>query len=134
MVTERKETKQMQSTFEKLGGTYKQVGDYLLPDVAVPENLGVSFWGMQRRKYLLEHQSALYTALFLGGKLADHLQEIDRSATQMFDQLVDQLKIRNGVTEQLKAADQMKWVRRMNAVRYEAAEIVAKELIYDEAT
>ena len=124
----------MQSTFEKLGGTYKQVGDYLLPDVEVPENLGVGFWGMQRRKYLLEHLSALYTALFLGGKLADHLQEIDRSATQMFDQLVDQLKIRNGVTEQLKAADQMKWVRRMNAVRYEAAEIVAKELIYDEAT
>ena len=124
----------MQSTFEKLGGTYKQVGDYLLPDVEVPENLGVRFWGMQRRKYLLEHQSALYTALFLGGKLTDHLQEIDRSATQMFDQLVDLLKTRNGVTEQLKAIDQMKWVRRMNAVRYEAAEIVAKELIYDEAT
>ena len=124
----------MQSTFEILGGTYKQVGDYLLPDVEVPENSEVGFWGMQRRKYLLEHQSALYTALFLGGKLADHLQEIDRSATQMFDQLVDQLKIRNGVTEQLKVADQMKWVRRMNAVRYEAAEIVAKELIYDEAT
>ena len=124
----------MQSTIEKLGGTYKQVGDYLLPDVAVPENLGVSFWGMQRRKYLLEHQSALYTALFLGGKLADHLQKIDRSATRMFDQLVDQLKIRNGVTEQLKVADQMKWLRRMNAVRHEAAEIVAKELIYDEAT
>ena len=100
----------------------------------MPENPEVGFWGMQRRKYLLEHQSALYTALFLGGKLADHLQEIDRSATQMFDQLVDQLKIRNGVTEQLKATDQMKWVRRMNAVHHEAAEIVAKELIYDEAT
>ena len=124
----------MQSSFEKLGGTYKQVGDYLLPDVEVPENPKVGFWGMQRRKYLLEHQSALYTALFLGGKLAAHLQEIDRSATRMFDQLVDQLKIRYGVTEQLKVADQMKWVRRMNAVRYEAAEIVAKELIYDEAT
>ena len=124
----------MKSTFEELGGTYKQVGDYLLPDVEVPENLEVGFWGLQRRKYLLEHQSALYTALFLGGKLADHLQGIDRSATQMFDQLVDQLKIRNGMTEQLKVADQMMWVRRMNAVRYEAAEIVAKELIYDEAT
>ena len=134
MVTERKETKQMQSTFEKLGGTYKQVGDYLLPEIEVPENPEVGFWGMQRRKYLLEHQSALYTALFLGGKLADHLQELDRFATQMFDQLVDQLKIRNGVTEQLKVTDQMKWVRRMNAVRHEAAEIVAKELIYDEAT
>ena len=120
----------MKSTFEKLGGTYKQVGDYLLPDVEVPENLEVGFWGLQRRKYLLEHQPALYTALFLGGKLTEHLQEIDRSATQMFDQL----KNRNGVTEQLKATDQMKWVSRMNAVRHEAAEIVAKELIYDEAT
>ena len=124
----------MKSTFEELGGIYKQVGDYLLPDVEVPENPKVGFWGMQRRQYLLEHQPALYTALFLGGKLADHLQEIDRSATQMFDQLLDQLKARNGVTEQLKATDQMKWVRRMNAVRHEAAEIVTKELICDEAT
>ena len=124
----------MKSTFEELGGTYKQVGDYLLPDVEVPENLEVDFWGLQRRKYLVEHQSALYTALFLGGKLADHLQEIDQSATQMYYQLIDQLKARNGVTEQLKATDQMKWVRRMNAVRHEAAEIVTKELIYDEAT
>ena len=124
----------MKSTFEELGGTYKQVGDYLLPDVEVPGNPEVGFWGMQRRTYLLDHQPALYTALFLGGKLAAHLQEIDRSATQMFDQLVDQLKTRNGVTEQLTATDQMKWVSRMNAVRHEAAEIVAKELIYDEAT
>ena len=124
----------MKSTFEELGGTYKQVGDYLLPDVEVPENLGVRFWGMQRRKYLVEHQPALYTALFLGGKLIDHLQEIDRSATQMYYQLLDQLKACNGVTEQLKATDQMKWVRRMNAVRHEAAEIVTKELIHDETT
>ena len=124
----------MKSTFEELGGTYKQVGDYLLPDIEAPEMPEVGFWGMQRRKYLLEHQPALYTALFLGGKLADHLQEIDRSATQLFDQVVDQLKIRNGITEQLKATDQMKWVRQLNAVRHEAAEIVTKELIYDEAT
>ena len=124
----------MKSTFEELSGTYRQVGDYLLPDVEVPESPEVGFWGMQRRKYLLEHRPALYTALFLGEKLDDHLQEIDRSATQMFDQLVDQLKTRNGVTEQLKVTDQMEWVRRMNAVRHEAAEIVAKELIYDEAT
>ena len=124
----------MKSTFEELGGTYKQAGDYLIPDIEVPENPEVGFWGMQRRKYLLEHRPALYTALFLGCKLADHLQEIDRSATQMFDQLIDQLKTRNGVTERLKATDQMEWVRRMNAVRHEAAEIVAKELIYDEST
>ena len=124
----------MKSTFEELDCTYKQVGDYLLPDVEVPENPEVGFWGLQRRKYLVEHQPALYTALFLGGKLIDHLQEIDRSATQMYYQLLDQLKACNGVTEQLKATDQMKWVRRMNAVRHEAAEIVTKELIHDETT
>ena len=124
----------MKSIFEELGGTYKQVGDYLLPDVEVPENPEVGFWGLQRRKYLLDHQPALYTALFLGGKLADHLQEIDRSATQMYYQLLDQLKARNGVTEQLKATDQMKWLRRMTAVRHEAAESVTQELIRDEAT
>ena len=72
----------MKSIFEELGGTYKQVGDYLLPDVEVPENPEVGFWGLQRRKYLLEHQPSLYTALFLGGKLIDHLQKIDRSATR----------------------------------------------------
>ena len=110
------------------------MGDYLLPDIEVPENPEVDFWGMQRRKYLLEYRPTLYTALFLGDKLADHLQEIDRSATQMFDQLVDQLKTRNGVTEQPKATDQMECVRRMTAVRHKAAELVAKELIYDKAT
>ena len=120
----------MKSTFEELGGIYKQVGDYLLPDVDVPENLEIGFWGIPRRKYLLEHQPALYTALFLSGKLADHLQEIDQSATQMYYQLLDQLKARNGVTEQLKATDQMKWVRRMNNICNRASEVVYMELIY----
>ena len=120
----------MKSTFEELGGIYKQVGDYLLPDVDVPENPEIGFWGIQRRKYLLEHQPALYTALFLSGKLADHLQEIDQSATQMYYQLLDQLKARNGVTEQLKATDQMKWVRRMNNICNRASEVVYMELIY----
>ena len=124
----------MQSTFEKLGGTYRQKGDYLLPNVKAPESPAIGIWGQRRHKYLMEHNHALYTALSLSGKLTTHLEEIDRSATQMFDQLVDQLKTRKGVTEQLKDTDQMKWVRWMNAVRHEAAEIVAKELIYDEAT
>ena len=121
----------MQSTFEKLGGTYKQVGDYLLPNVEVPENPEVGFWGMQRRKYLLEHQPALYTALFIGGKLTAHLEEIDRTATKMYDRLVEQLKKRDGVTEELKAQNQMEWVRQMNAIRSEAETIVMGELIYE---
>ena len=114
----------MQSTFEKLGGTYRQDGDYLLPNVEVAESPAIGIWGQRRRKHLMEHNHALYTALFLSGKQTTHLEEVDRVAAKMYDRLV----------EQLKATDQMKWLRRMNAVRYEAAEIVAKELIYDEAT
>ena len=131
MVTERKETKKMKSTFEELGGTYKQVGDYLLPDVEVPENSEVGFWGMQRRKYLLEHQPALYTALFLSGKLTTHLEEIDRLATKMYDRLVEQLKERVGITEELKAQQQMEWVQRINTIRSEAETVVVGELIYE---
>ena len=121
----------MQTTFEAMGGTYKQVGGYLLPDVEVPKNPEVGFWGMQRRKYLLEHQSALYTALFLGGKLAAHLEEIDRVATKMYDRLVEQLKQRDGITEELKAKHQMEWVQRMNTIRSEAETVVMGELIYE---
>ena len=121
----------MKSTFEELGGTYKQVGDYLLPDVEVPEYPGVGFWGMQRRKYLREHQPALYTALFLSGKLTAYLEEIDRVASKMYDRLVEQLKERDGITEELKAANQMEWVRRMNTIRSEAETVVMGELIYE---
>ena len=67
----------MKSTFEELSGTYRQVGDYLLPDVEVPESPEVGFWGQRRHKYLMEHNHALYTALFLSGKLTTHLEEID---------------------------------------------------------
>ena len=105
----------MKSTFEELGGTYKQVGDYLLPDVEVPESTEVGFWGLQRRKYLLDHQPALYTALFLSGKLTAYLEEIDRVASKMYDRLVEQLKERDGITEELKAA---KVMAKAMALRY----------------
>ena len=121
----------MQSTFEKLGGTYKQVGDYLLPDVEVPENPEVGFWGQRRHKYLMEHNHALYTALFLSGKLTTHLEEIDRVATKMYDRLVKQLKQRDGITEELKALNQTEWVRCMNTIRSEAETVVMGELIYE---
>ena len=104
----------MQTSFEVMGGTYRQEGDYLLPNVKAPESPAIGIWGQRRHKYLMEHNHALYTALFLSGKLTTHLEEIDRAATQMFDQLVDHLKTRNGVTEQLKATDQMKWVLCIN--------------------
>ena len=121
----------MKSTFEKLGGTYKQVGDYLLPDVEVPKSPAIGIWGQRRHKYLMGHNHALYTALFLSGKLTAHLEEIDRVATKMYDRLVEQLKQRDGITEELKALNQTEWVRRMNTIRSEAETMVMGELIYE---
>ena len=122
----------MESTFEKLGGTYRQVGDYLLPDVETPESPNVGIWGQRRHRYLREHQKVRYTGMLLTGKLNAHLEEIDQSASEMFDMLVVQLKTRDGITEELKSADQMEWVRRMNTIQKEAETFVMEELIYDE--
>lgn len=119
----------MQSDFEAMGGSYHQEGDYLLPNVEMPENPKIGIWGERRRKYLQTSQKALYTALLLGDTLNDHLAEVDKSASEMFDRLIKQMKARNAITEELKAANQLEWVQRMNAIRHEAAEIVMKELI-----
>ena len=119
----------MQSYFETLGGTYQREGDYLLPNVEVPKNPAIGIWGQRRRKYLLKCQKPLYTAMLLSDTLNAHLEEVDRSATEMFDRLTEQLKRRNGITEELKAISQLEWVQRMNVIRHEAAEIVTKELI-----
>ncbi len=121
----------MQSTFEILGGTYRQEGDYLLPNVKAPESPAIGIWGQRRHKYLMEHNHALYTALFLSGKLTTHLEEIDWVATKMYDRLVEQLEQRDDITEELKAQHQMEWVRRMNAICSEAETVVMGELIYD---
>ena len=121
----------MESTFEKLGGTYRQEGDYLFPNIEVPESPQIGIWGQRRHKYLMEYNHALYTALFLSGKLTTHLEEIDRVASKMYDCLVEQLKERDGITEELKALHQMDWVRRMNAIRSEAETVVMGELIYE---
>ena len=79
----------------------------------------------------MEHNHALYTALFLSGKLTTHLEEVDRVATKMYDRLVEQLKQRDGITEELKALNQMEWVQRMNTIRREAETVVMGELIYE---
>ena len=85
-------------------------GDYLLPDVETPDEPKISIWGQQRRKYLRECQKPLYTAILLSDTLNAHLEEVDRSATEMFDRLTEQLKHRDGITEELKAANQLEWV------------------------
>ena len=120
----------MQTIFEKLGGTYRQEGDYLLPNFEVPESPQVGIWGERRRKYLQTSRKALYTAMLLGDTLNAHLEEMDKSAMEMFDRLMVQLKNRDCVTEGLKAANQLEWVQRMNAIHHEATEVVMKELIY----
>ncbi len=119
----------MKSTYEIMGGNYQQNGVYLLPNFEVPECPKVGVWGEHRRKYLREHQKALYTAMMLSDTLNAHLEEVDRAATQMYDRLTLQLAEQEGITEQLKAASQMEWVQQMNNIRSRAAEVVWKELI-----
>ena len=118
------------SLFEQMDGTYYQEGDYLLPDLSVPELPTIGVWGQRRKQYLKEHHQALYTALLLSGKLNNHLSEVDEQAEAMFSQLVKQVAAQDSITEQLKAEDQMKWVRQMNNVRNRAEEVIYNELIY----
>lgn len=120
----------MQTDFEAMGGAYTSEGDYLLPNVEEPEDPRIGIWGERRRKYLQTSQKALYTAMLLSDILNAHLAEVDKSATEMFDRLVEQLKNRVCITEELKAADQLEWIQRMNTIRHEATEVVMKELIY----
>ncbi len=120
----------MQTTFEKLGGTYRQVGDYLLPNIEVPESPQIGIWGQRRLQYLRTHKRVLYTTMLMGDTLKDHLEEIDKSADEMFAQLTVQMKAREGVTEELKANNQMEWVQKVNNIRHRAAEVVYKELVY----
>ncbi len=121
----------MKSLFEELGGTYYQKGDYFLPDLSLPETAPVGIWGQQRRHYLKTQRRPLYNALLLSVKLNDHLIAIDTQAEAMFFQLVKQLAERDGVTEQLKAENQMEWVRQMNSVRNRVEEIICSKLICD---
>ena len=119
----------MKSTYETMGGNYQPNGNYLMPDFEVPECPKVGVWGEHRRKYLREHQQALYTAMMLSDTLNAHLEEVDHTANEMYDRLTSQLAEQDGITEQLKATNQMAWVQQMNSIRSRAAEVVWKELI-----
>ena len=128
--SEQTEESAMKSLFEELGGTYHREGDYLVPDLALPETVPTGIWGQRRRHYLKTQRGPLYNALLLGGKLNDHLIAVDTQAEAMFFQLVKQLAEQEGITEQLKAENQMKWVRQMNSVRNRAEKIIRSNLIY----
>ena len=118
------------SLFEQMGGTYHQEGDYFLPDLLPPENTSVGIWGQRRKHYLKTKREPIYTALLLSGELDSHLSEVDTRAEAMFFQLVKRLAEREGITEQLKAEDQMEWVRQMNSARNRAEEVIYNKLIY----
>ena len=119
------------SLFEQMGGTYTQVGDYLIPNLRLPEQQGqlIGVWGQRHARYLKQRHKIIYMNLLTSGKLNAHLAEIDRQAEDMFSQLVKQIAECEGVTEQLKAENQMEWVRRMNNIRNIAAGIINHELI-----
>ena len=119
--------------FEEMGGTYTQVGDYLLPDLKLPEEeqQPIGVWGQRHWRYLKEHRRATYATLFTSGKLNSYLAGIDRQAEEMFLRLVKQMAEREGVTEKLKADNQMEWVARMNNIRRRATEVVNKDIIYN---
>lgn len=119
--------------FEEMGGTYTQVGDYYLPDLKLPEeekqaNIGV--WGMRHKRFLKENHRVLYANLMTSGKLVAYLDDIEQQASAMFLRLVKELAEEEGVTEKLKAENQMLWVQKINNIRNRATEIVNAELIY----
>ena len=120
------------SIFEQCGGTYTQVGDYLFPNLIIDEieQQAVGKYGRMRKRYLKEYRPILFSNLLLSGKLDQHLTEIDRACVAQLELLTRQMADREDVTEALKAADQMEWVRRMNSIRNRAEEIVMNELVY----
>ena len=119
--------------FEKQGGTYTQVGDYMLPDLLPAEeekeaNIGV--WGMGHKRYLKQHHKVRYYNLLTSGKLNSYLVDIEQQAQDLFSRLVKDLAEKENVTEELKATDMMLWVRNMNNIRNRATEKVNADIIY----
>lgn len=111
--------------------TYHAEGDYLIPNLMPPEPPNIGVWGERRRQYLRKAKRPVYSAMLMRGTLNAHLEETDRQAEELLDRLTKQLAEREGVTEVLKAENQMEWVRRMNSIRSRAEEIVLAELIFE---
>lgn len=120
------------SLFEQMGGTYTQVGDYLLPNLILPEQQSqpIGVWGRRHARYLKQHHRIIYTNLLTSGKLNDYLVDIEHQAESMFFQLVKQLSDRENITEELKIKDSMLWCSQLNNIREKATEIVNAKIIY----
>ena len=118
--------------FEQLGGTYTKQGDYLLPNLIPPEKdvRPVGVWGERRLRYLKHHHKVLYYNLLTSGKLHSHLADTEEQAQALFSRLVRELAEKEGVTEQIKSADPIAWVRKMNNIRNRSSEIVNAEVVF----
>ena len=123
----------MKTIFEEMGGTYRQVGDYFIPNITLLDDgeYQIGKYGRMRRSYLKEYRKILYNNYVLEGTLFKHLAEIDQACNERIENIVSAMAKQQGVTEALKAADQIEWVRRMNSIRNRAEEIVLHELVYD---
>ena len=123
----------MKTIFEEMGGTYRQVGDYFIPNITLPDDgeYQIGKYGRMRRSYLTEYRKIPYNNYVLEGTLSKHLAEIDQACNERIENIVSAMAKQEGVTEALKAADQIEWVRRMNSIRNCAEEIVLHELVYD---
>lgn len=124
----------MKTIFKEMGGTYRQVGDYFIPNITLPDDgeYKIGKYGRMRRNYLKEYRKILYNNYVLEGTLFKHLAEIDQACNERIENIVSAMAKQEGVTEALKAADQIEWVRRMNSIRNRAEEIVLHELVYGE--
>ena len=123
----------MKTIFEEMGGTYRQVGYYFIPNITLPDDgeYQIGKYGRMRRSYLKKYRKILYNNYVLEGTLFKHLAEIDQDCNERIENIVSAMAKQEGVTEALKAADQIKWVRRMKSIRNRAEEIVLHELVYD---
>ena len=122
----------MKSIFEEMGGTYRQEGDYLIPNLILPDSseYHIGKYGSMRRSYLKEHDSIQYNDYLLEGTLFKHLAEIDQACNDRMEIIVTAMAKQEGVTEELKVTDQIEWVRRSNSIHNRAEEIVLTELVY----
>lgn len=122
----------MKSIFEQSGGTYTLKGDYRLPNLTVPteDERPIGVWGQRRLRYLKQHHKVLYYNLLTSSKLHSHLTDVEEEAQILFSRLVKEYAEKEGVTEQLKATDQMAWVRRINNICERATEVVNSEVVF----
>ena len=123
----------MKSLFEEMGGAYRQVGDYQIPNLALPAEKGtqpLGKYGKMHLNFIKEHKRMFYTNLLTSGKLSAYLREVDEQAMQQVNQIVKSLAKADGTDERLKATDQMKWVQLMNNYRNAAEEIVLQDVVF----